>query len=216
MFGMQHTLKQFFGGIAIAAVVAVVAVPSAFSMTVITDTLGGNGSPKTAPDAFERAVAIHNARPAQGVQLITDTLGGNGAARQIQHLQSVNATPYVNGGMSAAVAQSNQTLSNQTLANKTLANKTQSNPSPYLYGGNSAQFAKTIQSPYAYGGNSARFSEGIQDTGNGVTSSPANPSGTGLGNWGLAGLGAGLAALLVALYLGGRRPRQHRGGVRTA
>ena len=199
MFGMQHTLKQFFGGIAIAAVVAVVAVPSAFSMTVITDTLGGNGSPKTAPDAFERAVAIHNARPAQGVQLITDTLGGNGAARQIQHLQSVNATPYVNGGMSAAVAQSNQTLSNQTLANETLANKTQSNPSPYLYGGNSA-----------------RFSEGIQDTGNGVTSSPANPSGTGLGNWGLAGLGAGLAALLVALYLGGRRPRQHGRGVRTA
>ena len=210
MFGMQHTLKQFFGGIAIAAVVAVVAVPSAFSMTVITDTLGGNGSPKTAPDAFERAVAIHNARPAQGVQLITDTLGGNGAARQIQHLQSVNATPYVNGGMSAAVAQSNETLANQTPANET-----QSNPSPYLYGGNSAQFAKTIQSPYAYGGNSARFSEGIQDTGNGVTSSPANPSGTGLGNWGLAGLGAGLA-LLVALFLGGRRPRQHRRGVRTA
>lgn len=201
MFGMQHTFKQFFGGIAIAAVVAVVAVPSAFSMTVITDTLGGNGSPKTAPDAFERAVAIHNARPAQGVQLITDTLGGNGAARQIQHVQSVTATPYVNGGMSAAVAQSNQT---------------QSTPSPYLYGGNSAQFAKTIQSPYAYGGNSARFSEGIQDTGNGVTSSPANPSGTGLGNWGLAGLGAGLAALLVALFLGGRRPRQHRRGVRTA
>ena len=194
MFGMQHTFKQFFGGIAIAAVVAVVAVPSAFSMTVITDTLGGNGSPKTAPDAFERAVAIHNARPAQGVQLITDTLGGNGAARQIQHVQSVTATPYVNGGMSAAVAQSNETLANQTPANET-----QSNPSPYLYGGNSA-----------------RFSEGIQDTGNGVTSSPANPSGTGLGNWGLAGLGAGLAALLVALFLGGRRPRQHRRGVRTA
>src|SRR5260370_41140311 len=78
MFGMQHTFKRLSGGIAVAALVAIVAVPSALSMTVITDTLGGNGSPKAAPDAFERAVAIHNAQQNQGVRFITDTLGGNG------------------------------------------------------------------------------------------------------------------------------------------
>ena len=62
-------------------VAAFVAVPSAFSTAFITDTLGGNGSAKATPDAFERAVAIHNAgqaQQAQGVRFITDTLGGNG------------------------------------------------------------------------------------------------------------------------------------------
>jgi len=132
MFGMQHTFKRLSGGIAIAAFVAVVAVPSAFSMTFITDTLGGNGSPKAAPDAFERAVAIHTAKQAQqvqGVRFITDTLGGNGypktdvfdravAIREAHQAMSearavaqgyISAVPYVNGGMSPAVAQSNQT-----------------------------------------------------------------------------------------------------------
>jgi hypothetical protein len=137
MFGMQHTFKQLFGGIAIAAVVAVVAVPSALSMTVITDTLGGNGSPKAGPDAFERAVAIHTARQAQqvqGVTFITDTLGGNGSPKTDLFERSVaireahqamtearavaaaiNQGAYVNGGMTAAVAQSNQTGAAQSL-----------------------------------------------------------------------------------------------------
>ena len=212
MFGKQHTFKQFFGGIAIAAVVAVVAVPSALSMTVITDTLGGNGSAKATPDVFERSVAIHEARQArqaakrivaqqtQGVTLITDTLGGNGHA-----VQSSGSNPgaYVNGGMSPAVAQSNQT-SGRT-----------STPSPYLYGGNSAQFTKTVQSPYFYGGDSPQFS-----TGNGTTSAPSvtgSPSG-GTSNWGLAGLGAALAAalLLARLLIGGKGPRQPKRSIRTA
>ena len=209
MFGMQHTLKQFFGGIAIAAVVAVVAVPSAFSMTVITDTLGGSGSSKATPDAFERAVAIHNARAArqlQGVQLITDTLGGNGHAVQPS---GSNPVPYVNGGMTAAVAQSNETVPEV------------SSNSPYQYGGDSAQLAQPTESPYVYGGNSPQFTNGIAGRGHGLVSTPsvtANPSGSGIGDWGLAGLAAGLAAaLLVALlFLGGPRPRQHRRGVRTA
>jgi hypothetical protein len=91
MFGKQHTLKQLFGGIAIAAFLAVVAVPSAFAGSFITDTLGGNGYPKATPDAFERAVAIHEAwqvraqqartQQAQGMTFITDTLGGNGSPK---------------------------------------------------------------------------------------------------------------------------------------
>ncbi len=86
MFVSNHTLKRISGGIAVAAVVVVVAVPSAFAGGFITDTLGGNGSPKATPDAFERAVAIHNAQ-SQGSQTAVQ--------------------PYVNGGMSAAVATSN-------------------------------------------------------------------------------------------------------------
>ena len=52
MFGMQHTLKQLSGGIAIAAALAVIAVPAASASSFITDTLGGNGSPKAQPDVF--------------------------------------------------------------------------------------------------------------------------------------------------------------------
>jgi hypothetical protein len=84
MFGSKHMLKQLSGGLAVAAFVVVAAVPSALAGSFITDTLGGNGSPKATPDAFERAVAIHNAPAAQ-----------------------VNGTAYVNGGMSASVATSN-------------------------------------------------------------------------------------------------------------
>jgi hypothetical protein len=80
MFVSTHTLKRLSGGIAIAAALVAIAVPSALAGGFITDTLGGNGSAKATPDAFERAVAIHNTAAAQ---------------------------PYVNGGMSAAVATSN-------------------------------------------------------------------------------------------------------------
>jgi hypothetical protein len=85
MLVSTHKLKRLSGGIAVAALVVAVAVPSAFAGGFITDTLGGNGSPKASPDAFERAVAIHNAQgmPPQSVQ------------------------PYVNAGMSPAVATSN-------------------------------------------------------------------------------------------------------------
>jgi hypothetical protein len=69
MLVSNHTLKRLSGGIAVAALVVAVAVPSAFA----------------SPDAFGRAVAIHNAKgmPPQSVQ------------------------PYVNAGMSPAVATSN-------------------------------------------------------------------------------------------------------------
>lgn len=85
MFGKHHTLKQLSGGIAIAASLAVIVVPSAVASTssrsFITDTLGGNGSSKATPDVFERYVAIHTAQQtqAQGTRFITDTLGGNGS-----------------------------------------------------------------------------------------------------------------------------------------
>jgi len=103
MFGMQHTLKQLSGGIAIAAFLAVVAVPSAFASSFITDTLGGNGSPKATPDVFERSVAIHEALQAQA------------QARAIMaQAQGTRYNPgaYVNGGATPAVAKAIQDLGN--------------------------------------------------------------------------------------------------------
>ena len=82
MFGRHHTLKQLSVGIAVAASLAVVAVPSALgahdswyrnavsqtasrqSVPFITDTLGGNGNSEQAT--------------VRGYRFITDTLGGNG------------------------------------------------------------------------------------------------------------------------------------------
>jgi hypothetical protein len=107
MFGKNHMLK-LAGGIATAATIAVVAVPSALgaqdtwygyavSLTqsahatpLITDTLGGNGHPK---------------QTVQGYRFITDTLGGNGHARY-------NPAAYVYGGSSPAVAKAIQALGN--------------------------------------------------------------------------------------------------------
>ena len=64
MFGKHHTLKQFSAGVAVAASLAVVAVPSALGAGFITDTLGGNGHPQQV----------------QGYRLITDTLAPGGGA----------------------------------------------------------------------------------------------------------------------------------------
>src|SRR5258708_7656685 len=113
MFGMQHTFKRIAVGVAIAALVAAFAGRTACASTLrtdrvdsvgvpvrivdngnpgvattfITDTLGGNGQPKST-DVVDRAVAIHQAsqvraekaraQQSQGVTFITDTLGGNG------------------------------------------------------------------------------------------------------------------------------------------
>jgi hypothetical protein len=87
MFVSKHMFKRLSGGFAVAAFVVVVAVPSAFAGSFITDTLGGNGSPKATP------VASHNAQAQRAVDLYL----GIHTAQQ----------PYVNGGMSAAVATSN-------------------------------------------------------------------------------------------------------------
>lgn len=168
MFGKHHTLKQLAGGIAIAASIAVVAVPSAFSSTssrsgLITDTLGGNGSAKAVPDVIERYVATHGAQPTQvqGMRFITDTLGGNGHAAPTRGY----------------------------------------NPDAYVYGGASPAVAKAIQ-----------------DLGNGRTAAPSVTGGSGgtSFSWSDAGIGAGLAAGLVLLLLGGTRLRtHHRRGVLT-
>jgi hypothetical protein len=96
MFVSNHMLKRLSGGLAVAAFVVVVAVPSAFAGSFITDTLGGNGSPKAT----------------DGGTFITDTLGGNGsptaAPDAFERAVAIhNAQPYVNGGMSASVATSN-------------------------------------------------------------------------------------------------------------
>jgi hypothetical protein len=93
MFVSNQMLKRLSGGVAVAALVVVVAVPSALAGSFITDTLGGNGHPKATPDAFDRAVAIHNT-PAQ---------------RAVDHYLGIHRAtqPYVNAGMSAAVATSN-------------------------------------------------------------------------------------------------------------
>jgi hypothetical protein len=90
MFVSNHMLKRLSGGIAVAAFVVAVAVPSALAGSFITDTLGGNGSPKATPDALERYLGVHVATRAQA----------HGRAVRTQQ-------PYVNGGMSASVATSN-------------------------------------------------------------------------------------------------------------
>jgi hypothetical protein len=75
--------------------------------TIITDTLGGNGSPKATPDVFERAVAVHEAwqvqarqahSQSQGMPFITDTLGGNGHAKQVQGYTFMTDTLAPGGG----------------------------------------------------------------------------------------------------------------------
>jgi len=102
-----------------AAMSAHRAVPQGY--TIITDTLGGNGSPKTTPDLFERSVAIHEwhearaqaravlAQQARSTTLITDTLGGNGgtslAARRYDPQAYVNSSfSWTDAGVGAATA----------------------------------------------------------------------------------------------------------------
>lgn len=109
MFGTHHTLKQLSTGIAVAAFLAVVAVPSALgahdswyrnvasqnanrpSVTLITDTLGGTGRPAAV----------------QGYRFITDTLGGNG---HVPQTSGYSSQAYVYGGASPAVAKAIQAL----------------------------------------------------------------------------------------------------------
>ena len=116
MFGKHHTLARLSSGIAIAASLAVMAVPSALAAgntrSFITDTLGGNGSPKAAQDAVDRYLGSH--ATAQGEAFAWDRLGANG-----QPVRPTSSSPgsYVNAGMSAAVAQSNQAPATKTQFN---------------------------------------------------------------------------------------------------
>ena len=116
MFGKHHILTRLSSGIAIAASLAVIAVPSALAAgntrSFITDTLGGNGSPKAAQDALDRYLGTH--ATAQGEPFAWDRLGANG-----QPVRPTGSSPdyYVNAGMSAAVAQSNRAPATQTQFN---------------------------------------------------------------------------------------------------
>jgi hypothetical protein len=144
MFGKHHTLKQLSAGVALAASVAVVAVPSALGMhdswyrnavsqtasrpsvTFITDTLGGNGRvTKATPDVLARYVANHTgpATQGQGYRFITDTLGGNGQAPQVS---SYNPQAYVPGGSSPAVSSAIQALGHGRTASPPVAASTNS------------------------------------------------------------------------------------------
>jgi hypothetical protein len=126
MFGKHHTFKQLSAGVAVAASVAVIAVPSALGMhdswyrnavsqnasrpsvAFTTDTLGGNGHvTKATPDVLARYVANH-AGPvpqAQGYRFITDTLGGSGKVTKVSHY---NPQAYVYGGASPELARAIQ------------------------------------------------------------------------------------------------------------
>ena len=125
MFGKHLTLK-LSAGLAVAASVAVVAVPSALGAGFITDTLGGNGHvAKATPDVFERYVAIHaaDAQQAQGYRFITDTLGGNGHATRVSRY---NPQAYVHGGASPKVSRAIQALGYGRTASPSVAASTNS------------------------------------------------------------------------------------------
>jgi hypothetical protein len=244
MFGTQHTLKQLFGGIAIAAFLAVVAVPSAFAGSFITDTLGGNGYPKATPDAFERAVAIHEAwqvraqqartQQAQGMTFITDTLGGNGSPKAtpdvFERAVAIHEAQQAQAQARAVLLSQAQVWGTRVITdtlggNGYPATNPSYNPGAYVNGGMSAEVAKSIQahhydpSAYVNGGATPAVAQAIQDLGNGVTPSAPSVTGGSSGtsfNWSDAGIGAGLAAGLLLLLAWGARLRTHnRRGVLT-
>ena len=88
MFGKHHTLKHLSVGIAAAASIAVVAVPSALAAR---DTW------------YRNAVSQASVRPS--VPFTTDTLGGNG---QVTQVRGYNPQAYVYGGASPAVSKAIQ------------------------------------------------------------------------------------------------------------
>jgi hypothetical protein len=214
MFGKHHTLKQLSGGIAIAASLAVIAVPSAVASTssrsFITDTLGGNGSAKAVPDAFERYVAIHGAQQtqAQGTRFITDTLGGNGSPKATPDLFERSVAIHE---WREARAQARAVLAQQAQGTTFITDTLGGN-------GHAKQVRGYNPGPYVYGGASPAVARAIQDVGNGLTAAPSvtgGSSGTSF-SWGDAGIGAGLAAGLLLLLLAGTRLRTQKRGVLAA
>jgi hypothetical protein len=97
MFGTHRTFKQLSGGIAIAAALAVIAVPTAAASTFITDTLGGNGSPKAQPDVFERYVATHNAPKTDVLERSVAIQQARQALTQARAISSAPVHPSGNG-----------------------------------------------------------------------------------------------------------------------
>lgn len=90
MFGKHNTLKQLSTGIAVAAFLALAAVPSA---------LGAHDS------WYGNAVSQNANRPS--VTFITDTLGGNG---HVSQTRGYSSQAYVYGGASPAVSKAIQAL----------------------------------------------------------------------------------------------------------
>jgi hypothetical protein len=144
MFGKHHTLKQLSAGVAVAASVAVVAVPSALGMhdswyrnavsqnasrpsvAFTTDTLGGNGRvAKATPDVLARYVANHagSVPQAQGYRFITDTLSGNGQATEVSRY---SPQAYVPGGSSPKLSRAIQALGYGRTASPAVAASTNS------------------------------------------------------------------------------------------
>ncbi len=106
MFGKHHRLAQLASGIALAACLAVIAVPSALATP---DWYGyythGAGTSASAPDVVRRYLA-GNAAPTQGTAFAWDRLGANG---QTVRPSSRPADPtgsypdYISAGIAAAV-----------------------------------------------------------------------------------------------------------------
>ena len=187
MFGKYHTLKQLSVSAAVAALLAVVAVPSALgahdswygyavsetanqqSIPFTTDTLGGNGKPEQAGS--------------QGYRFTTDTLGGNGKPEQA-------ASPGYRFTTDTLGGNGHPTLQRGY------------DPQAYVYGGASPAVAKAIQA----------VGQGKTSAPAVVFSSPNGAS----FNWGDAAVGAGIAFGLMLLLLGGAMLRTGKRGVLTA
>jgi hypothetical protein len=206
MFGTHHTLKQLSVGIAAAASLAVIVIPSAAASTssrggisLITDTRGGDGAPQAVPDVFERYVAIHAAQATggQGTTFITDTLGGNGSPKAIpdvfERSVAIHEWHVARAQAQAVLAQQANGLHKQVRSGY--------NPGAYVHGGASPALAKAIQ-----------------DVGNGLNAAPSVTvsSSDSSFNWGDAGIGAGLATGLLLLLVAGTRLRTQKRGVLAA
>jgi hypothetical protein len=218
MFGKHHTLKHFSVGIAAAASVAIVAVPSALA----------------AHDTWYRnAVAQASVRPS--IPFTTDTLGGNG---QVTQVRGYNPQAYVYGGASPAVSKAIQdrgfgvaaaapsALGGHDTWYRNAVSQASSQPSVSFttdtLGGNGQGTQVRGYNPqaYVYGGASPAVSNAIQARGFGRTAAPpvvaSVSSGTSF-QWGDAGIGAGIAAgLLLLLLLAGTRLRMHKRSAITA
>jgi len=107
MFGKHHTLKQLSAGVAVAASVAVVSVPSALGMH----------------DSWYRN-AVSQTASRQSAPFITDTLGGNG---QVTQVSGYNPQAYVPGGSSPALSKAIQDLGYGRTASPAVAARTNSN-----------------------------------------------------------------------------------------
>lgn len=192
MFGKHLRLKRFLGGIAVTAAVAVVAAPSAFSMT---SSKGGSAK----------------GTQAQGYRFITDTLGG---ARHVVQAQQVQGTgPYIGTLPSGYTLGGTRQLTQQQAVEH---NRFTSDGFDSSWNGRQVHGYNT--SAYVPGSASPAVAKAIQSIGYGRATAPlvtGGSSGTGF-NWGAVSMGVGLAGLLLLLVLGGMWLRTDKSRVSTA